>query len=93
MSAETARTFTLYGAKDQAGRIYLTDRREALPADAGEVKEFQIASDKVEWAIMQVQVEEIRQIPVTIHIGDYTYATPPQPNPSLTPSQPERARA
>ena len=90
MSAEAASTITLYGAKDQTGRLYLTDQRDVLPADAGEVKEFQIASDKVERAILQVQVEEIRLTPVTIHIGDYTYTTPDS---SLTPGEPERARA
>ena len=71
---------TLVGAKDTAGRLYLVDNRTHLPyaeRELVELREFTAAPDRVEWSILAVQVEEMRGIPVTIHIGDYVYVTPP----------------
>ena len=85
MSTQPETTLTLFGAKDSTGRLYLVDRRDYLPSDAQEITVFPIAPDKVEWAILRVQLEEIRLIPVTIHVGDYEYASrsrsalPPEP--------------
>ena len=81
MSQEPERV-TLIGAKDKEGRLYLVDNRAHLPhAEEGfvELKEFTVAPDRVEWSILAVQVEEMRGIPVIIHIGDYVYITPPLP--------------
>lgn len=76
MSVASGITVILFGAKDSTGRLYLVDRRDMLPADGSEITTFHIATEKVEGAILQVQLEEIRLIPVPIHIGDYAYAPP-----------------
>ncbi len=76
MSTAPLPTVTLFGATDRTGRRYLTDSRESLPAEAGTITEFRVVPEQVEWAILQVELEEIRRIPVTIHVGDYAYETP-----------------
>jgi hypothetical protein len=76
VSTKPLPTVTLFGATDRTGRRYLTDRRESLPAEAGTITEFQVAPEQVEWAILQVELEEIRHLSVTIHVGDYAYETP-----------------
>jgi hypothetical protein len=79
MSAEARDTVTLFGAKDPAGRLYLVDCQNLLPAGSGEVTEFRVAPEKVAWAILQVELEEIRMVPVTIQVGGYAYTTPALP--------------
>ncbi len=79
MSTATETTVTLYAATDSTGRLYLVDKKDTLPADIGAITEFRIALEKVEGAILQVQIEEIRRTPVTIRVGDYAYVTPPRP--------------
>jgi hypothetical protein len=79
VSEASETTVTLYGAKDGSGRLYLVDRRERLPPGAEAVTEFRVAPEKVEWAILQVRLEELRLTPVAIRVGDYAYATPPLP--------------
>ena len=73
---------TLIGAKDKEGRLYLVDNRAHLPHAEGEfveLTEFRVAPDRVEWSVLSVQLEEMRGITVTIHIGDYIYVTPSSP--------------
>lgn len=76
MSEERSLTGTLFRATDSEGRLYLTDSREHLPADAIDIQEVPVEPHTVERAILKVEVEELRLTPVTIHIGGYTYATP-----------------
>ena len=81
MSQEPERV-TLIGAKDTEGRLYLVDNRAHLPHAEGEfveLTEFRVAPDRVEWSVLSVQLEEMRGITVTIHIGDYVYVTPLPP--------------
>jgi len=76
MSQKTCQTITLFGAYDADGRLYLTDTRERLPANTIEIREFAVAPEKLEEVVLSVQAEELRQIPVTIHVGTYQYQTP-----------------
>ena len=79
MSQEPERV-TLIGAKDKEGRLYLVDNRAHLPHAEGEfveLTEFRVAPDRVEWSILSVQLEEMRGVSVTIHVGDYVYETSP----------------
>ena len=72
----TTETVLLYAAQDAQGRLFLTDDRAFLPPDADECREFALAPEQVTWAMLQVEVEELRGTPVTIRVGDYHYATP-----------------
>jgi hypothetical protein len=77
MTAETGNV-TLYGAKDREGQLYLVDSRADLPEDTTEAREFAIASDRVQWSILAVELEEIRGVSVTVRVGEYCYATSAQ---------------
>lgn len=79
MSDTLDTTVTLFGATDATGRLYLVDRRDVLPADAHNIREFPVAANKVEWAILQVELETIRLRPVTIMVGNHTFISPLQP--------------
>jgi len=65
MSAAHQSSVTLFGAKDSEGRLYLTDRRDSLPKDAEDIREFAVALDRVEWTILAVEMEETRTAPAT----------------------------
>ena len=84
LETTTTETVMLYAAQDAQGRLFLTDDRACLPPDAEECRELTLAPEQVTWAMLQVEVEELRGTPVTIRVGDYHYATPqrdtgPQP--------------
>lgn len=66
----------LYAARDAQGRLFLTDDRSLLPPDAEDCRELPLAPTQVTWAMLRVEVEELRGISVTIRVGDYHYATP-----------------
>lgn len=72
---ETTETLLLYAARDAKGQLFLTDERSLLPSGVEDIREFRVAPEKVAWAILQVQVEEIRATAVMIRVGDCHYAT------------------
>ena len=70
-------TVTLFGAEDTNGRRYLTDSWDKMPIGVIAIQEFPMSPNKVEAAVLAVQLEEIRCIPVTIRVGDFEYSTAP----------------
>jgi hypothetical protein len=66
----------------------VTGRSQAWQSPCGAASE-----SEAEWAIVQVQLEETRLVPVTIRIGDHEYAAPTSleiPWPNRLERRPER---